>query len=304
MPTPPDPIRSALVTGAGSGLGRAIALRLLRDGYRVLITDVNIESGHDTLAAAQSEGHGDRARFQRLDVNEESDVERGVVAATAQFGGLSVMVNNAGITGVFGPLTHISSDDWDFTYSVLMRGVFLGTKHAARYFQTQKIPGVIINIASAAGYTAGLAPHAYSSAKAAVLQFTRSAAHELAEHRIRVVAVSPGLILTPLANRPIDEFAEMLDTAQPWPEHGTAEQVAGVVAFAAGPDAQFITGESIVVDGGLLTHGPGATLLTDIGLEPRRPASGISYGTTGVATIVRGQPLIAKREDSTAMRSQ
>ncbi|MFE3188498.1 SDR family NAD(P)-dependent oxidoreductase [Nocardia sp. NPDC059240] len=280
----------AVVTGAGSGLGRAIALRLLEEGYGVVVADLNIEAGYGTVRLAEEAGYRHAIHFEQSDVIDEADIERAIHAAVSRFGRLSVMVNNAGIAGAFGPLTEISARDWDFTQSVLLRAVFLGTKHAARAFLAQELPGVVINIASAAGYTAGLATHAYSSAKSAVIALTRTTALELAPHRIRVVAISPGVIPTPISGRVDDEFAAALDNAQPWPEHGTADQVAGVVAFAVGKDAEFITGESIVVDGGLLTHGPGPELLTSLGLQTPRVA-GIRYASSdkGATTEIRGR---------------
>jgi NAD(P)-dependent dehydrogenase (short-subunit alcohol dehydrogenase family) len=276
----------AVVTGAGAGVGQAIALRLLRDGFGVAVCDVNPDAVERTIGMAADEGlHATVAAV--ADVAVEADVQTAVDAARREFSTLSVMVNNAGIGGAFGPITELVPNDWDATFAVLVKGVLLGTKHAARAFLEQHEPGVIVNIASAAGYTAGLAAHAYSAAKAAVISLTRSAALELAPHRIRVAAVSPGLILTGLAGAASEDYARRLDTAQPWPGHGTSDDVAGVVSFLVGADAGFITGTSVVVDGGLLTTGPGPDLLASIGLDPaKRRRAGISYGTTGRPTTV------------------
>ncbi|UGT55147.1 SDR family NAD(P)-dependent oxidoreductase [Nocardia asteroides] len=282
------PMGGAVVTGGGSGIGRAIALRLLREGYGVVVADLHADAGRETVRLAEVEGLGESIVFEQVDVTVETDVERAVTVAVSRFDHLSIMVNNAGVPGAFGPLTEVDAKDWDFTLAVLLRGVFLGTKHAARAFLAQGGSGVVINMASAAGYTAGLATHAYSAAKSAVIAFTRTSALELAPHRVRVVAISPGVIPTPLSGLQNEDLASVLDKAQPWPAHGTSEHVAGVVAFAVSSDAEFITGESIVVDGGFLTHGPGAGFLDQVGLTaPKRAGIRYTSAQVGATTEVR-----------------
>lgn len=178
--------------------------------------------------------------------------------AVDEFGRLDCIFNNAGLGGAIGPLTQIKVEDWDRTFAVLVRGVFLGTKHAAQSIISHQKGGTIIDTASIAGLSAGAGGLAYSSCKAAVINFTRSAAVELAVEHIRVNAICPGLILTPLVHRGHETEAEILfQKAQPWPEAGRSEHIADVAVFLASDKSRFITGESIVVDGGLTPLGPG-----------------------------------------------
>jgi NAD(P)-dependent dehydrogenase (short-subunit alcohol dehydrogenase family) len=279
----------AVVTGAGSGIGRATAHRLVRDGYRVVCADLNERSGLETVRLAGGSAVRGDVVFARADVCVEHDVDALVNVALERFGALSLMVNNAGIGGAFGRLVDTAVEDWDQTFAVLVRGVFLGTRAAAREFVRAGTGGVIVNVASLAAYSGSLAPHAYSSAKAAVLNFTRSAASELAPLGIRVVAVSPGVLATSLTTSANSAYLAALDRAQPWPEHGRADDVAGAVAYLAGPDGRFVTGTDLIIDGGLSAAGPGAEFLARLGIDPRG-AAGMDHGATGRSTVVRRPP--------------
>jgi NAD(P)-dependent dehydrogenase (short-subunit alcohol dehydrogenase family) len=182
-------------------------------------------------------------------------------------------------------------DDWDFTFAVLVRGVFLGIKHGARAMKATGLGGSIINTASVAGLSGGAGPAAYSASKAAVINLTRAAALELAEHRIRVNAICPGGILTPLLHRGNPEpVKRRLDSLQPWPEAGTGENIAGAALFLASDDAAFVTGESLVVDGGLTAMGP--ALPRRMRPEPEEAMAqfqfvGVDKGTTGEPPVIR-----------------
>lgn len=281
--------RVALITGGGSGVGMAAVFRFLRDGYRVAFADLNEEHGAAVVRQAVEEGHEGRVRFVRADVSREDDVRAAVAVAAEEFGGLDVLFNNAGVGGAFGPIEDISVQDWDYTFGILVRGVFLGIKHAVPVMRSQGRGGVIVNTASAAGLTAGAGPQAYSAAKAAVINLTQSAAAELAPDRIRVNAICPGVIATPLVHQGREQqILPRLDAVQPWPEHGRPEDVAGVAAFLASADAQFITGESILVDGGLLAAGP--RLADVLGNDPRtRGLAGVNRGSTGQSSVVRNR---------------
>jgi len=277
--------RAAVVTGGASGIGRATVERFLADGWSVVAADLNAENGERLLADLVGAGRKGHVAFIRADVSVEDDVAAAVATAAEHYGRLDCMVNNAGVGGAFGPITEMEVEDWDYTFAVLTRGVFLGIKHAARLMQAQNRPGSIVNIASVAGQGGGAGPPAYSAAKAAVINLTRLTAVELAPHRIRVNAVCPGAIRTPIVGRvPIDELA---GGAQPWPDVGRPEQIASVICFLAGDGAGFITGESISVDGGLLAAGPRILPLTDAG---SRGYVGVSKGTTGQDSIVRRRP--------------
>ena len=248
----------AIVTGGASGIGRASALAFLREGARVVVADLNEPGAAETLKIAGSEGYGEKIRFRRCDVAEEDDVAGVVAFAVSEFGGLDCMFNNAGVGGAFGPITETRVEDWDRTFAVMVRGVFSGTKHAGRAMIGQGRGGTVINTASVAAHSAGAGPPAYASCKAAIVNFTRCAAVELARARIRVNAICPGAILTPMVHRGREEGMEAaFSTAQPWPETGRPEHVASVAVFLASEDSRFVTGEAIVVDGGLTALGPG-----------------------------------------------
>lgn len=267
-----------IVTGGASGIGRASVLRFLSEGARVVIADVHEARAHETRALAQTVAPADRSLVARCDVSQESEVEALVQQALARFGRLDCMFNNAGLPGAVGPLVDVSVDDWDRTFAVMVRGVFLGIKHAARAMEARG--GSIINTASIAGFSAGAGPTAYSTSKAAVIALTRSAAVELAPRRIRVNALCPGLILTPLLTRgDSDELADVLAKAQPWPEAGRPEHIADAALFFASDDSRFITGESLLVDGGIQARGPAVFARNNpVG---KAIANSISHGLSG-----------------------
>ncbi len=277
------------MTGGGSGIGRATVLRLLADGYPVIVAEVNDGAARETVAAANEAGFSERVCAAHADVCHEEDIARVVELSVERFGSLACIVNNAGVGGAFGPITEIESDDWDYTFDVTTRAVFYGIKHATRAFIRQGSGGAIVNIASVAAFSGGFGAQAYSTAKAAVVNLTRSAAVELAPNRVRVNAVCPGAILTPLTHggRP-ERTIERLLVAQPWPDYGRPEDVAAVVAFLSGSGAEFITGESINVDGGLVAAGPGGEFTKAMGMDPRtRGLVGVNRGSTGVKSEVR-----------------
>jgi NAD(P)-dependent dehydrogenase (short-subunit alcohol dehydrogenase family) len=249
----------AIITGGASGIGRASALRFLDQGARVVIADRSDAAGQRTLELAERAASARRLRFVHCDVAEESDVAALVQATLSEFGRLDCMFNNAGIPGAVGRLTETTVEAWDRTFAVLVRGVFLGIKYAARAMQGgEDKGGTIINTGSIAGFNAGAGPAAYSACKAAVIALTRSAAVELAPARIRVNALCPGLILTPLLERGQETQLEaVLRHAQPWPEAGLPEHIADVALFLASDESRFVTGEALLADGGITARGPG-----------------------------------------------
>jgi len=278
---------TALVTGAASGIGRATAERFLAEGWSVAAADVNIQTAQAQVNR-WTEGGIDPARIEvlRADVSREADVEATVAATLERFGQLDCMVNNAGVAGAFGPVTEVEAEDWDYTFAIVMRGVFLGTKHAARAMKAQGRGGVIVNLGSVSGVTGGTGPHAYSAAKAGVINFGRTAAIELAPFRIRVNTVSPGIIQTPLTETGRRDIAAGVAGVQPWPDVGRPEQIASVIHFLASDGAGFMTGENVVVDGGLMATGP--RLGDRIGGDPAsRGLAGVNRGSTGEPHKVR-----------------
>src|SRR4051794_24796402 len=270
--------RVAVVTGGASGIGRATVLKFLAAGARVVVGDLNADNGEQLVAEGADP---DRLRFIRTDVAEVEEAEALIGAAVEGFGGLHVVFNNAGVGGPLGPLTEIAVADWDRTFAVLTRSVFLGTKFGARVMVEQGGGGSIINTASVAGLGGGAGPLAYSAAKAAVVNLTLNAAVELARHRIRVNAICPGLIHTPLAlGRHADKVREAMPSFQPWPDEGRPEDIAGLALYLAGADSEFVTGEAIRADGGLLAAGPRMVNVTDPFNTTYRYA-GYADGTTG-----------------------
>ena len=276
----------AIVTGGASGIGRASALTFLREGARVVIGDLNEASVGETVALARAQGTADRLASLRVDVSAERDVAGLVALAVARFGGLDCLFNNAGVGGAFGPIGETTVEEWDFTFAVLVRGVFLGIKHGAARMKAQGRGGSIINTASIAGIGGGAGPHAYSAAKAAVANLSRSVSAELAAHRIRVNAIAPGMIKTPLAMGRREEAWDRLARAkQPWPDLGLPEHIADTALFLASDDSRFITGQVIVVDGGLTALGPDL-FGHDAGSHLLRKA-GLNTGSTGLPGAVR-----------------
>jgi NAD(P)-dependent dehydrogenase (short-subunit alcohol dehydrogenase family) len=276
--------RVAVVTGGASGIGRATALRFLAEGARVVVGDLNSDGGN---ALAAEVGDQARLRFVTTDVSDEQQVAALIDTATSAFGQLDVLFNNAGIGGAFGPLTELDVEHWDRTFAVLTRSVFLGIKHGARTMIAQGGGGSIINTASVAGVAGGGGPIAYSAAKAAVISLTENASNELAPYRIRVNAICPGFIRTPLAvGRDEEVIVARVAEVQPWPEIGAPEDIAAACLFLASDDSQFVTGASLPVDGGILATGTRLFGLVDARNSWNR-YSGFTHGTTGVRPEVR-----------------
>jgi NAD(P)-dependent dehydrogenase (short-subunit alcohol dehydrogenase family) len=273
--------RVAVITGGASGIGRATALRFLDEGALVVVGDLNEKAGAEL--SGQLADRAERFRFVTADISAEGEVAGLVETALSAWGSLDIMFNNAGIGGAFGPITDIEVDHWDLSFAVLVRSVFLGTKHAARAMIAQG-GGTIINTASVAGLAGGSGPQAYSAAKAAVVNLTLTTATELAPHRIRVNAICPGVIFTPLATGKDESVLEhAVAELQPWPDRGEPDDIAAAVTWLASDDARFVTGEAIRVDGGLIAAGTRMGGLMDPHGAMTRYA-GFGYGTTGKGT--------------------
>ena len=272
--------RVAVITGAASGMGLATAERFIDEGASVVIADFNTENGH-----AAAERLGDHCRFTRCDVAVEDDVAAAIALATDAFGRLDIVFNNAGVGGAFGPITEISAEDWDTTFAILTKGVFLGIKHAARVMIEQGSGGSIINTASIAGRGGGAGPQAYSAAKAAVINLTKTTAVELAPHEIRVNAICPGLIYTPLMHSgDVDDADRVMQEFQPLKMRGEGRHIAGCALWLAGDDSAFVSGEEITVDGALMAGGPRIHGQAKNTRNLHRNV-GIAYGTTGQAAV-------------------
>jgi NAD(P)-dependent dehydrogenase (short-subunit alcohol dehydrogenase family) len=269
----------AVITGGASGMGRATVLRFLDEGACVVMADFNAVTGQETLELARARGHVENVRFIKTDVAREADIEAMFALALDAFGRLDIVFNNAGVGGAIGPLTETTVEAFDYTFDVLTKSVFLGMKHAARIMQRQGEGGSIINTASIAGLSGDAGPMLYSAAKAAVISLSKSGAVELAPDYIRVNAICPGFISTPLAHGGKAEKIEpKFAKSQPWPEHGQGEHIAGAALFLATDDARFVTGEALVVDGGLTAAGP----------ELSKRFTQISARGAGVVGITKG----------------
>jgi NAD(P)-dependent dehydrogenase (short-subunit alcohol dehydrogenase family) len=275
----------AIVTGGASGMGRATVMRFLADGAKVIVADLNETNGAETLAVARAAGHGDNVAFSRCDVAMEANVAATVAEALKHFGRLDITYLNAGVGGAFGPIAETTVEDWDYTFAVLTRSVFLGMKHASQAMKRQGDGGVILVTASIAGMVGGGGSHAYSAAKAAVISLIENVAAELGPDRIRVVGIAPGVISTPLVHRGRPEKYDRQFRHQPWPDRGEPDCIADVAAFLASDDARFITGETVKVDGGLLAQGIAlwGTGKDNIFMK----SAGVNRGTTGEAMVVR-----------------
>lgn len=242
----------AIITGAASGIGRGTAMRFAGEGAAVVIADLNVEGGE--AAVRDCKENGGRAVFQKADVSSEAEIKALIARAIKEFGRLDITYNNAGVGGAIGPLEQISVEDWDKSQAVLLRSVFLGIKHSVP--EMRKVGGgSIISTASIAGIRGFNGLHAYCAAKAGVVNLTRSASLEFAKDRIRVNCICPGGINTPILHRNMPGVKEAMEgfmaKGQPIPRAGHPEDIAGMALYLASDDAEWVTGQAMVVDGGL-----------------------------------------------------
>ncbi len=256
-----DPTRSGLVTGAARGIGRAIALRLAADGLAVSVVDLAVAGGALAAVVGEIEAAGGRALAHTVDVTDAAAVDAAVAHHVREFGGLDVMVANAGIA-LTAPLLETTAAQWATTLDVNLGGVFHCYRAGARQMVAQGRGGRLIGAASVAAHRGGKWQGAYSASKFAVRGLSQSVAQELAEHGITVNVYSPGVVETPMWESIDADLAERRGTTVgsemsamiagiPLGRLEVPADVAGVVSFLASPDAAYITGQSIVVDGGM-----------------------------------------------------
>lgn len=253
--------RVAIITGAASGIGRATAMRFVAEGARVVLADLQADRGAGLIAELAAR-HGDVAAFIACDVGVEADVEAMVALAMTRFGRIDCLFNNAGFGGVAGPVDETETGEpYGRTWGAMFTGPLLGMKYVAPVMQAQG-SGSIITTASVAGLRGGYGPHVYSGIKSAVIGLSRSVALELGPFNIRVNAICPGGIATPIfaGLRALEpganvDWAEavrpVLEKIQPIPRAGEPEDIANAALFLASDESSFITGQALVVDGGL-----------------------------------------------------
>ena len=245
----------AIVTGAGRGIGQQIAKKLAEEGAKVAVVDLKAEWCEETVGIVQAAGSEGVALG--CNVAESTDVDACVKAVIEKFGTVDIMVNNAGITKD-GLLMRMSDADWDAVLNVNLKGTFLFTRAVSRPMMKNKAAdgtqqgGVIINIASVVGIMGNAGQANYTASKGGVIALTKTTAKELGSRNVRCNAVAPGFIQSKMTDvLPEDVKKAYMDTI-PLKRFGTAEDIAKCVAFLAGPDAAYITGQIISVNGGMI----------------------------------------------------
>ncbi len=238
----------AVITGGTRGIGLAVAKRLAADGYDVLLTYRGDSEAADA-ARAELADSGRRVEVIAADSSTADGAGQAIEAAMQTLGRLDVLVNNAGITRDT-LLMRMNDDDWDDVLTTNLKGAFLTSKAAIRPMLRQR-SGRIVNISSVVGQVGNAGQANYAAAKAGLIGFTKSLAKEVGSRGITVNAIAPGFIATRMTAGLPDEMKTMLLERTPLNRFGTPEDVAGAVAYLVGPDASFITGHTLTVDGGL-----------------------------------------------------
>jgi NAD(P)-dependent dehydrogenase (short-subunit alcohol dehydrogenase family) len=229
----------ALVTGAGSGIGRAIAFEFAREGAKLLLAELNEDSGQAVTAdVIAADG---KARFQRCDTSKEGDVKSAVQSAVEAFGRLDIMVNNAGV----------SQKDWDTTIAINLTGVYYGSVHAAEYMAAHG-GGSIVNMSSMLGLVGVGAEDGYVAAKHGVVGLTKNFAIRYGPRNVRVNCINPGWIDTPMTQmlRTDQNIQKQVETQVPMGRFGLPEEIAKLALFLASDESSYVTGASHVIDGG------------------------------------------------------
>ena len=274
----------AVVTGAASGIGLGAVELFVEHGACVVAADVQDEKG-----AMLEQRFPERVRYVSCDVTDEARIENAMRTAAEAFGGLDILFNNAGVSDMMSSLAELTPAGIDKAFALLVRAPMLGTKHAHPLMKARG-GGAIVNTASIAGLQAGWGPMTYSTAKAAVIQFTRVAAAELARDGVRINAICPGLIATSIFGASLgmprmvaDQLAarveEVATTMQPVRKSGMPRDIAEAVLFLSSDASAFVTGTHLVVDGGVTIgsrhawdEGAPSPFLAALGIDPEQAA--------------------------------
>ncbi|HEY7712733.1 MAG TPA: SDR family oxidoreductase [Candidatus Entotheonella sp.] len=244
--------KTALVTGAGSGIGRATALACAREGAKIVVADMAVEGGEETVSMIKSAGG--EATFVLVNVTQAAEVEAMVAAAVSAYGRIDCAHNNAGIEGVFATTADYPEADWDRVMAVNLKGVWLCMKYEIPQM-LQQGGGAIVNTASLAGLVGAKRMPAYVASKHGVAGLTKTAALEYAKSGIRVNAVCPGIIHTSMVDRMFlsrrPDLEDRLAAVEPMGRLGKPEEVAEAVVWLCSDAASFVTGHTMTVDGGI-----------------------------------------------------
>jgi len=240
--------KNAIVTGSARGIGRAIALELAKEGANVVVCDVNLEAAIET--SKEIEAMGRKSFAKKVDVTNYNEVESLILETKEKLGSVDILVNNAGITKD-NLILKMTPEDFDLVIDVNLKGVFNGIKAVFPIMMKQK-SGKIVNIASIIGLIGNVGQANYASSKAGVIALTKTAARELASRGVCVNAVAPGYIQTPMTDKLPDNIKEEMLKLIPLKRMGQPEDVAKAVLFLCSPDSDYITGQTITVDGGMV----------------------------------------------------
>ena len=239
--------KKALITGAGSGIGKALALMMADLGADILVNDISRENGLSTVDEIKAKGR--KAVFSGANVVQEDEVVQLFQMIEDAFGSIDILVNNAGITKD-GLLMDMTLDQWDQVMDVNLRGVFLCSKYAAKMMSAQN-QGKIVNLSSASGLMGNVGQVNYAASKGGVVAMTKTLAKELARFNINVNAVAPGYIRTPMTEKVPEKVENFLLSQIPLRRAGEAREVANAIAFLCSDMADYITGQVLSVNGGI-----------------------------------------------------
>jgi 3-oxoacyl-[acyl-carrier protein] reductase len=238
--------KRAIVTGAGQGIGKSIAIKMAKEGADIVIVEINPETGNQTLKEVKDLGRN--ALLKIVDVAKYLDVQRMVKEVLELWGRIHILVNNAGFDRG-ATLLKVKEEDWEAVLDVHLKGTFNCIQAVAPHMIENRY-GKIINISSIYGKTGGIAAISYSAAKAGVIGLTKSVARELGRYQINVNVVLPGLVLTPTISKMAEKYRNMIIENTPLGRIGQPEEIANVVSFLASDEASFMTGASVEVSGG------------------------------------------------------